>query len=95
MRAVVGALTHIWLAQVGSVTLFGMYVVVTYVGKEWINWFLGWYFALAGVGSVWKVRRDCDAWHVFRVAHPYVSVGHAVGRVIGEICDRERKMEDV
>jgi len=44
-----------WLFPiVGSVTLFGMYVVVTYIGKEWINWFLGWYFATAGVGSVWK-----------------------------------------
>jgi len=39
---------------VGSVVLFGLYVVVTYVGKEWINLLLGWYFSVAGVGSIWK-----------------------------------------
>ncbi|TFK53594.1 hypothetical protein OE88DRAFT_1655794 [Heliocybe sulcata] len=39
---------------VGSVVLFGLYLVVRYLGKEWINWLLGWYFAIAGVGSVWK-----------------------------------------
>ena len=44
--------------QIGSVALFGLYMVVTYVGKEWINWLLGWYFSIAGVGSVWKVRRS-------------------------------------
>ncbi|KAI9572203.1 signal peptide peptidase-domain-containing protein [Boletus coccyginus] len=44
-----------WLFPiVGSVVLFGMYVVVKYVGKEWINWLLGWYFSVAGAGSVWK-----------------------------------------
>ncbi|KAJ6625663.1 peptidase A22B, signal peptide peptidase [Mycena sp. CBHHK59/15] len=44
-----------WLFPViGSVTLLGMYAVVKYCGPEWINWLLGWYFALAGVGSVWK-----------------------------------------
>ncbi|KAG8213665.1 gamma-glutamyltranspeptidase-domain-containing protein [Butyriboletus roseoflavus] len=44
-----------WLFPIiGSVALFGMYMVVTYVGKEWINWLLGWYFSIAGVGSVWK-----------------------------------------
>ncbi|KAF8556135.1 hypothetical protein OG21DRAFT_1506922 [Imleria badia] len=44
-----------WLFPiVGSAALFGMYVVVTYVGKEWINWLLGWYFSIAGAGSVWK-----------------------------------------
>ena len=42
--------------QLGSVTLFGLYLVVKYLGKEWINWLLGWYFSIAGVGSVWKVR---------------------------------------
>ncbi|KAG9316333.1 signal peptide peptidase-domain-containing protein [Chiua virens] len=44
-----------WLFPiVGSVVLFGLYAVVKYVGKEWINWLLGWYFSVAGVGSVWK-----------------------------------------
>ncbi|KAH0827482.1 signal peptide peptidase-domain-containing protein [Lanmaoa asiatica] len=47
--------TDAWLFPiVGSMALFGMYMVVTYVGKEWINWLLGWYFSIAGVGSVWK-----------------------------------------
>lgn len=41
-----------------------MYVVVKYVGKEWINWLLGWYFSIAGAGSVWKVR--CSfSWYSF------------------------------
>lgn len=35
--------------------LCGLYYVIKYFGKEWINWLLGWYFALAGVGSLWKV----------------------------------------
>ena len=36
--------------------LFGLYLVVKYLGKEWINWLLQWYFTFAGVGSVGKVR---------------------------------------
>jgi minor histocompatibility antigen H13 len=40
--------------QFGSVALFSLYMVVKYFGKEWINYLLGWYFSLAGVGSVWK-----------------------------------------
>jgi minor histocompatibility antigen H13 len=44
-----------WLFPVfGSVALFGLYTIVKYCGKEWINYFLGWYFSIAGVGSVWK-----------------------------------------
>ncbi|RDB16955.1 Minor histocompatibility antigen H13 [Hypsizygus marmoreus] len=39
---------------VGSVALVGLYAIVHYFGKEWINWALGWYFSIAGVGSVWK-----------------------------------------
>ncbi|KAJ7218078.1 peptidase A22B, signal peptide peptidase [Mycena pura] len=38
----------------GSATLVGMYAVVKYLGTEWINWLLSWYFAVAGVGAVWK-----------------------------------------
>jgi minor histocompatibility antigen H13 len=40
--------------QFGSVALFGLYMVVKYFGKEWINYLLGWYFSVAGVWSVWK-----------------------------------------
>ncbi|KAG2342885.1 hypothetical protein BDR05DRAFT_885392 [Suillus weaverae] len=44
-----------WLFPVaGSVALFGMYGIMKYFGKEWINWILAWYFSIAGVGSVWK-----------------------------------------
>ncbi|TEB06230.1 hypothetical protein FA13DRAFT_1750168 [Coprinellus micaceus] len=39
---------------IGSFALVGLYLIVKFFGKEWINWFLGWYFSLAGVGSVWK-----------------------------------------
>ncbi|KAF9244888.1 signal peptide peptidase-domain-containing protein [Melanogaster broomeanus] len=39
---------------IGSVVLFGLYMIVKYFGTEWINWVLGWYFSIAGVGSVWK-----------------------------------------
>jgi hypothetical protein len=46
-----------------------MYVVVTYVGKEWINWLLGWYFSVAGAGSVWKVRRSLFFVYVFVLTH--------------------------
>ncbi|KAG1869819.1 signal peptide peptidase-domain-containing protein [Suillus tomentosus] len=44
-----------WLFPIaGSVALFGMYAIMKYFGKEWINWLLAWYFSVAGVGSVWK-----------------------------------------
>ncbi|CCM05708.1 uncharacterized protein FIBRA_07940 [Fibroporia radiculosa] len=39
---------------IGSVVLFGLYLVVKYFGQEWINWLLQWYFTFAGVGSVGK-----------------------------------------
>lgn len=41
--------------QLGSIALFGMYLIVKFLGKEWINKILGWYFTFAGIGSVWKV----------------------------------------
>ncbi|GLB37097.1 putative presenilin, signal peptide peptidase, family protein [Lyophyllum shimeji] len=44
-----------WLFPVlGSAALFGLYTVIRYFGREWINWFLGCYFSLTGVMSVWK-----------------------------------------
>lgn len=44
-----------WLFPlIGSGTLFGLYMVIQYFGKEWINWLLGIYFSIAGMGSVWK-----------------------------------------
>jgi len=41
--------------QIGSVALVGLYTIVKYLGEKWINWLLGWYFSIAGVGSVWNV----------------------------------------
>ncbi|KAK7692618.1 hypothetical protein QCA50_004250 [Cerrena zonata] len=41
----------------GSVVLFGLYMIIKYVGKEWINWLMQWYFTITGVGSVSKVTR--------------------------------------
>ncbi|KAJ4483461.1 peptidase A22B, signal peptide peptidase [Lentinula aciculospora] len=49
------SLEDAWLFPIiGSVVLFGLFVVIKYFGKEWINWLLGWYFSVAGIGSVWK-----------------------------------------
>jgi len=44
-----------WLFPIlGSVALVGLYTLVRYLGEAWVNWLLGWYFAIAGVGSVWN-----------------------------------------
>ncbi|KAG6837701.1 hypothetical protein H0H93_003503 [Arthromyces matolae] len=44
-----------WLFPImGSVALLGFYLVIKYLGKDWINWILRWYFSVAGVASVWK-----------------------------------------
>jgi hypothetical protein len=65
--------THSAAYQAGSVALFGMYVIVKYFGKEWINWLLSWYFSIAGVGSVWKVCRvDRHAFFNFFSSSPLV-----------------------
>ncbi|KAJ3724448.1 peptidase A22B, signal peptide peptidase [Lentinula raphanica] len=49
------SLEDAWLFPImGSVVLFGLFVVIKFFGKEWINWLLGWYFSIAGIGSVWK-----------------------------------------
>ncbi|KAJ6593886.1 peptidase A22B, signal peptide peptidase, partial [Mycena capillaripes] len=39
---------------IGSATLVGMYAIVKFFGTAWINYLLGGYFAVAGVGAVWK-----------------------------------------
>jgi len=62
-----------WLFPVmGSVTLFGLYLVVKFLGATWLNTILGWYFSIAGVGSVWSsstslLRYACGPrWKSFR-----------------------------
>ncbi|KAF7361902.1 Minor histocompatibility antigen H13 [Mycena venus] len=49
---------------IGSATLVGMYAVVKYFGTAWINWLLGWYFSVAGVGAVWKSSIALARWAV-------------------------------
>lgn len=39
---------------IGSVALFGLYLIVKHFGKEWLNWFLAWYFSFIGALCVWK-----------------------------------------
>ncbi|KAI6169310.1 signal peptide peptidase-domain-containing protein [Pisolithus thermaeus] len=39
---------------VGSVALFGTYLLVQYFGKEWLNRLLGWYLSFVGAGCVWR-----------------------------------------
>ncbi|KAI0793199.1 signal peptide peptidase-domain-containing protein [Abortiporus biennis] len=54
-----------WLFPViGSVLLFGLYMVVKYIGKEWINFLLQWYFTIAGVGSVGKSCISLVKWTI-------------------------------
>jgi len=74
-----------WLfPAIGSVTLLGLYTIVKYFGKEWINWVLGWYFSLTGVGSVWKslisltrfVLGD-TRWKQFDTSKLLVTKGHS------------------
>lgn len=43
-----------WFPFIASGALLGLYLAIKYLGKEWINWILGWYFSIMGVGSVWK-----------------------------------------
>ncbi|RPD59796.1 hypothetical protein L227DRAFT_575784 [Lentinus tigrinus ALCF2SS1-6] len=49
---------------IGSVVLFGLYLIVKYYGKEWITWLLQWYFTIAGVGSVGKSLISLSRWTV-------------------------------
>jgi len=39
---------------IGSAVLGGLYLIIKYFDRAWIDWLLGLYFAFAGVGSVWK-----------------------------------------
>jgi len=42
-----------WLFPLlGSVLLVGLYLVIKYLGKEWLNWLMSFYFALTGLFSV-------------------------------------------
>jgi minor histocompatibility antigen H13 len=41
--------------KMGSGVLVFLYAVIKFLGREWINWFLGLYFSVTGAISVWKV----------------------------------------
>lgn len=43
-----------WFPIIGSVVLFGLYLIVTKLGPEWINLILRWYTSITGAFSVWK-----------------------------------------
>ncbi|KAF7321378.1 Sec7-like domain belongs to guanine nucleotide exchange factors [Mycena kentingensis (nom. inval.)] len=46
----------------GSIVLFALYLLLRYFGPEWINYLLGFYFAIVGVASVWKVLIAVTRW---------------------------------
>lgn len=72
-------LSHCHESQTGSVVLLGFYTIVKYLGTDWINWLLSWYFSIVGIGSVWKVRNwslsglCCSSLAVFNSPHSMVS----------------------
>lgn len=52
-----------WLFPItGSVVLLGFYTIVKYLGTDWINWLLSWYFSIVGIGSVWKSLTALIRW---------------------------------
>ncbi|EKM80937.1 hypothetical protein AGABI1DRAFT_56125 [Agaricus bisporus var. burnettii JB137-S8] len=68
-----------WLFPVlASGALLGLYVVVRYLGTEWINWCLNWYFSIIGFGSVWKSSRSLVRWSMgdsrWKTFHRYTFV---------------------
>ena len=64
------------LPQIGSAVLLGLYLIVKYYGKEWITWLLQWYFTIAGVGSVGKVR-PYHLWPVMRALRRRSPLSHS------------------
>ncbi|KAL4078534.1 signal peptide peptidase-domain-containing protein [Scleroderma yunnanense] len=44
-----------WIFPIlGSIALFTLYLLIKYIGKEWLNLLLAWYTSLIGVPCVWK-----------------------------------------
>ncbi|KIM40160.1 hypothetical protein M413DRAFT_73930, partial [Hebeloma cylindrosporum] len=67
-----------WLFPIiGSIALVGLYTIVKYLGEKWINWLLGWYFSIAGVGSVWNVSTAVKIRLIY-CGFDYCSSGFAV-----------------
>ncbi|CED85513.1 Uncharacterized conserved protein [Phaffia rhodozyma] len=52
-----------WMFPIlGSCMLGGLYLLFKYVDKIWINWFVGWYFTLAGVVAVFETSSTVLKW---------------------------------
>ncbi|KAJ7262188.1 peptidase A22B, signal peptide peptidase [Mycena haematopus] len=69
---------------IGSATLVGMYAVVKYFGTSWINWVLGIFFSVAGVGTVWKTAISLTRW----------TLGDARWKALDEVSFVVRKGKD-
>ncbi|KAI0036854.1 signal peptide peptidase-domain-containing protein [Vararia minispora EC-137] len=56
-----------WLFPVlGSAALLGLFLVIKYLGKEWINWLMGWYFSFAALYSVPSMLIKQTRWAIGR-----------------------------
>ena len=64
-----------------------LYGTVKYLGEVWINRVLGWYFAVAGVGSVWSVSSTGE--------HGGESLSVAEFGGIGAVPGRRNAVEEV
>lgn len=70
---------------IGGSVLLGFYFAMRYLGREWINWIIGWYFAATGVLAVWKTSTSlCRSltpeatWKSFRKRRILISTGSSV-----------------
>ncbi|KAI0277418.1 signal peptide peptidase-domain-containing protein [Russula aff. rugulosa BPL654] len=71
-----------WLFPLlGSVLLVGLFLVLKYLGKEWINWLMSLYFGLAGLYSVpyslislARFTLGIECWSQFTRSHVKVSL---------------------
>jgi minor histocompatibility antigen H13 len=70
--------------QIGSVALVGLYTIVKYFGEKWINWLLGWYFSIAGVGSVWNVSNAVKSFCALCGAEKILKLFPLALRSVGE-----------
>ena len=69
------------IMQIGSVVLVGLFLVVKYLGKEWINWLMSLYFGLAGLYGVPHVS-PLTCLHRFLAIHYYpFLVPHLSGQI--------------
>ncbi|KAF7288634.1 Sec7-like domain belongs to guanine nucleotide exchange factors [Mycena chlorophos] len=68
---------------IGAVTLLALFFSLQYFGPEWINFLLGWYFAIAGVAAVWKALIAVARWALGEASwrsYPDVSLDARLGQ---------------